>query len=47
MPFDAIFMTALAGELRDTLLGWLYLRGETERINDLFCTMMEGETYGN
>ena len=22
--------------------GWLYLRGETERVNELFCMMMEG-----
>ena len=27
----------------EALLGWLYLRGETERINELFCIMMEEE----
>ena len=26
----------------EALLGWLYLRGEPERINELFCVMMEG-----
>ena len=25
----------------EALLGWLYLRGETPRINELFCAMME------
>ncbi len=29
----------------EALLGWLYLRGETERINQLFCIMMEEETH--
>ena len=27
----------------EALLGWLYLRGERERINALFLVMMEGE----
>ena len=27
----------------EALLGWLHLRGETERINELFCVMMEEE----
>ena len=27
----------------EALLGWLYLQGRTERINELFCTMMEEE----
>lgn len=27
----------------EALLGWLYLRGERERINTLFCKMMEVE----
>lgn len=27
----------------EALLGWLYLRGELTRINELFCKMMEGE----
>ena len=25
----------------EALLGWLYLRGQKARINELFCTMME------
>ena len=25
----------------EALFGWLYLKGERERINTLFCTMME------
>ena len=25
----------------EALLGWLYLRGQRERINALFCAMME------
>ena len=29
------------------LLGWLYLRGELARINELFCVMMEEETHGD
>lgn len=31
----------------EALLGWLYLRGETARINELFCIMMEEETHGD
>lgn len=27
----------------ETLFGWLYLQGETDRLNALFETMMEGE----
>ena len=27
----------------EALFGWLYLQGETERLNTLFETMMEGE----
>ena len=27
----------------EALLGWLYLQGERERINQLFCIMMEEE----
>ena len=26
----------------ESLLGWLYLKGRKERINELFCNMMEG-----
>ena len=28
----------------EALLGWLYLRGRRERINELFRVMMEGES---
>ncbi len=31
----------------EALLGWLYLRGETERINELFCRMMEEKNDGD
>lgn len=31
----------------EALLGWLYLRGELERINELFCEMMEEENHGD
>ena len=27
----------------EALFGWLYLRGETERLNELFAIMLEGE----
>ena len=27
----------------EALFGWLYLRGETERLNELFSIMLEGE----
>ena len=27
----------------EALLGWLWLRGEKERLNELFAVMMEGE----
>lgn len=31
----------------EALLGWLYLRGELERINELFCKMMEEDSHGD
>ena len=31
----------------EALLGWLYLQGKTERINQLFCIMMEEEGHGD
>ena len=31
----------------EALLGWLYLRGELARINQLFCVMMEEEAHGD
>jgi len=27
----------------EALLGWLYLKGEQDRVNELFCKMMENE----
>ena len=27
----------------EALTGWLYLQGEKDRINELFCIMLEGE----
>ena len=27
----------------EALIGWLYLQGEKDRINELFCVMLEGE----
>ena len=27
----------------EALFGWLYLQGEKDRINELFCMMLEGE----
>ncbi len=27
----------------ESLFGWLYLQGEKDRINELFCVMLEGE----
>ena len=35
----AAYQTATALE---ALFGWLYLKGEKERANALFCAMMEG-----
>lgn len=31
----------------EALLGWLYLQGKLERINELFCRMMEEEHDGH
>ena len=31
----------------EALLGWLYLQGKLELINQLFCIMMEGEAHGD
>ena len=31
----------------EALLGWLYLQGRLERINQLFCIMMEEEPHGD
>ena len=31
----------------EALLGWLYLQGRLERINPLFCIMVEEEAHGD
>ncbi len=31
----------------EALLGWLYLQGRLERINELFCKMMEEEAHAS
>ncbi|MCI8811165.1 MAG: ribonuclease III [Oscillibacter sp.] len=31
----------------EALFGWLYLRGERDRINELFCKMMEEEDHAS
>ena len=40
VPHSASRSDYLKATALETLLGWLYLQGETERINQLFCTMM-------
>ena len=30
----------------EALFGWLYLQGRTQRLNELFAAMMEGEEQG-
>ena len=42
-PKGATRQEYLAATGLETLFGWLYLRGETARLNTLFETMMEGE----
>ena len=42
-PKGATRQEYLAATGLETLFGWLYLRGETDRLNTLFGTMMEGE----
>ena len=42
-PKGAARQEYLAATGLETLFGWLYLRGETDRLNTLFETMMEGE----
>jgi len=41
IPQNASRADYLAATALECLLGWLFLRGETERINELFRTMME------
>ena len=42
-PKGATRQEYLAATGLETLFDWLYLRGETDRLNTLFETMMEGE----
>ena len=42
-PKGATRQEYLAATGLETLFGWLYLRGETDRLNTPFETMMEGE----
>ena len=42
-PKGATRQEYLAATGLETLFGWLYLRGETDRLNTLFETMREGE----
>lgn len=42
VPHSASRADYLAATALECLLGWLYLRGETGRINELFSAMMEG-----
>ena len=42
-PKGATRQEYLAATGLETLFGWLYFRGETDRLNTLFETMMEGE----
>ena len=42
-PKGATRQEYLAATGLETLFGWLSLRGETDRLNTLFETMMEGE----
>lgn len=42
-PKGATRQEYLAATGLETLFGWLYLRGETDRLNTLFETLMEGE----
>ena len=44
IPHNASRADYLKATALESLLGWLYLRGDKERINELFCVMMEEET---
>ena len=41
IPHSASRSDYLRATALESLLGWLYLRGDVERINQLFCAMME------
>ena len=43
IPHNASRSDYLKATALESLLGWLYLRGETDRINELFAVMMEEE----
>ena len=43
IPHNASRSDYLKATALESLLGWLYLRGEKERINELFAVMMEEE----
>ncbi len=38
---ENIYMQPEAAAALEALFGWLWLKGRKERINELFCTMME------
>lgn len=44
IPHSASREEYLRATALECLLGWLYLSGRTDRINELFCAMMEEET---
>ena len=41
VPHSASRADYLRATALESLLGWLYLRGDETRINQLFCAMME------
>ena len=43
IPHNASRSDYLKATALESLLGWLYLRGEKDRINELFAVMMEEE----
>ena len=45
IPHNASRSDYLKATALECLLGWLYLQGEQERINELFAAMMEEEEY--
>ena len=45
IPHSASRSDYLKATALECLLGWLYLQGERERINELFAAMMEEEEY--
>lgn len=45
VPHSASRADYLKATALECLFGWLYLRGEKERINRLFAVMMEGDDH--